>query len=516
MKEILKKLKGNKRSIVLTIVTVLVAILYGFGFYETNKDKPTEEVINNAVEEVKDYISTYEMTDKEIEELPTTEIKEQTEEQEKEISKEQEVESEAFEEQGEIAYNGTSEYPNVSLGNYKGLTYYSQIDGRWSSHLYTSVNNSSQTIGSSGCGPTCASMVVTATKGTITPPEMGDLFVRYGYRSSNNGTYFSAFRFVADTFNIGYQETYRLDDAVNLLRNNHYVIVSCANGLFTTGGHFIVLTGIDGDTISIYDPYLYAGKFETSTRRGKVSVNGNTVYCSVNNFRNYANYSKFFAFKHDGNVQVNNSNAVVTASYTRYVKANGGLNVRNAPNGTRIGGLANGTKVTVYQTSGNWSRIGNGQWVSSNYLVSYNNTQTQIQNTAGITKKLSRASILYSNSNLTGYRYNYKANTTITILQNISANVDRVKVNATGRIAYIDNRNYTNIKISKSKSTTVGQYRRFKAKTTLYSNSNLSGKRYSYLPQTQVKIIRNINSNVDYVYVVKTNRYAYVNVNSYK
>ena len=166
-------------------------------------------------------------------------IKEQTEEQEKEVSETQATtETEGFEEQGEIAYNGTSEYPNVSLGEYKGLTYYSQIDSRWSSHSYTSCGNYSQTIGTSGCGPTCASMVVTATKGTITPPEMGDLFVKYGYRSSNNGTYFSAFRFVADTFNIGYEETYRLDDAVNLARNNHYVVVSCANGLFTTGRTF--------------------------------------------------------------------------------------------------------------------------------------------------------------------------------------------------------------------------------------------------------------------------------------
>ena len=67
---------------------------------------------------------------------------------------------------------------------------------------------------------------------------MGDLFVRHGFRSANNGTYFSAFRWVADTFDIGYTEAYRLDDAVNLVRNNHYVIVSCANGLFTTGRSF--------------------------------------------------------------------------------------------------------------------------------------------------------------------------------------------------------------------------------------------------------------------------------------
>ena len=88
-----------------------------------------------------------------------------------------------------------------------------------------------------------------------------------------------------------------------------------------TGGHFVVIVGIDGDTLKIYDPYLYAGKFEMSTRRGKASVSGNTVYVTVDNFRNYANYQKFFAYKHDGNVTVNNIQSVKTASYSIYVKA---------------------------------------------------------------------------------------------------------------------------------------------------------------------------------------------------
>ena len=63
---------------------------------------------------------------------------------------------------------------------------------------------------------------------------------------------------------------------------------------------------------------------------------------------------------------------------------------------------------------------------------------------------------------------------------------------------------------------TVGQYKRFARRTTLYKNSNLKGKTYSYLPNTQVKIIRNVSSTVDYVYVVRTKRYAYVKVSAYK
>ena len=115
------------------------------------------------------------------------------------------------------------------------------------------------------------------------------------------------------------------------------------------------------------------GKFDTATRRGKVTVDGNTVYCSIENFRNYANYNGFYAYKHNGDITENKAQTVTTATYTRYVKANGGLNVRSTPNGVRIGGLENTTQVLVAETTGDWSKIVspiNG-WVSSNYLASY-------------------------------------------------------------------------------------------------------------------------------------------------
>lgn len=216
-----------------------------------NSISTIQNIVTNEIEK-------YEMSEEEIAELSSTEIIEQTEEDEQ--SQEQEVESEDFKLQGEIAYEGTNEYPEVKLGDYKGLTYYSQLDSRWKDKIYSSINNSSQTIGSSGCGPTSASMIVTAIKGTITPDTMADLFTKYGYRSNNNGTYLSAFRFVADTFDIEYKETYKLDEALELLRNNHYLVVSVNNGLFTTSGHLMAIMGIDSDILKIYDPYLYSRK----------------------------------------------------------------------------------------------------------------------------------------------------------------------------------------------------------------------------------------------------------------
>ena len=498
----------SKKRNILLIILICVVLLIGVCFYRLIENNLKE------TDEINYYITTYNMTAEEIEELPSTEILEQTEEQEKEVSAEQDVESEEFKLQGEIAYEGSSEYPNISLGNYVGLTYYNQTDSRWRNHQYTSVGNSSQTIGTSGCGPTAAAMIVTATKGTITPETMGDLFVQYGYRSSNNGTYWSAFRWVADVFDIGYQETSSLDTAISLVRNNDYVIASVGNGLFTTGGHFVVIVGIDGDILEIYDPYLYSGKFDTSTRRGKVTVSGNTVYCSIDNFRNYANYKGFFVYQHSGDVKENTSD-VTTSTYTRYVKTNTGVgvNIRNGA-GTSyniVGTLADGTSVTIYETSGNWARIGTTRWVCSDYLVS-TSVDSSVPSTVGHTRK-TKSCYLYSNSNLTGTIYSYKANTTVTILENVSSTIDRVRVNATGREAYISTNNYTGSTII---NNTLSQYKRLKNQTYLYSDSNLTGTRYSYLPLTQVRIISNVSSTVDYVYVVKTGRYAYVRNDVYK
>lgn len=374
----------QKRKIILIVSAVVVGLLSAFGFYKANENSSTNEIVNGVVNEVKNNISTYDMTEQEVKDLPSTEIQEQTENDEKIVSEEQKVEGEAFEEQGEIAYNGTNEYPNVTLGNYQGLTYYSQIDNRWRYKMYSSVGDSSQTIGVSGCGPTCASMVVTATKGTITPPEMCDLFVKYGYRSVNNGTYWSAFRFVADAFNIGYQETTDIQKALQLLESQNYVVASCGNGLFTTGGHFILLTKVENGMIEVYDPYLYAGKFDTATRRGKAVVEGNKVYVSVDNFKKYANYKGFFAYKYDGSTQ-ENKQTVTTQAYTRYVNAKIGLNIRNNVNGSIIGSYKYGTAVLVYETRDGWSRVGTNRWVSSNYLTSYMpSTKNAIKTNSGV------------------------------------------------------------------------------------------------------------------------------------
>ena len=467
-----------------------------------------EDLANDSANTVNDEIKSNKSS---------TEIPILTEEDEQTVEV-QETEAEGFEEQGIIAYNGAEKTPNVQLDEYSGLTYYSQIDNRWKNKMYSSVGNTAQTIGTSGCGPAAAAMVVSSIKGNITPDQMADLYMKYGYRSANQGTYWSAFKWTADVFDIGYSEYYKLDDAIAKLKDNHYIIASCNQGLFTYGGHFVVLVGLEGNYIKIYDSYLYNGKYDVASRRGKAIVKGNTTYVSIQNFRQYANYKKFFCFKNDrtnvneNNNPSNNANVGISkANYQVKIIANGGLNIRAGASTSypRVGGYAKGTIVTILAESNGFGKTDRG-WISLNY-TSTNIGNSSVVGTSGQTKKLARASILYSNSNMTGYRYNYKENTTVTVLENVATNVDKVRVNVTGRVAYINTNNYSSV----SGSSNVGTVKRIK-NCVLYSNSSLTGYRYQYKDNTSVVVLQHVNSYVDKVRVRMTGRVAYINVGNYK
>ena len=372
MKDKLKNIfKSKERTIGLIISILCASVLLLNCYLEYDK---TGQVDTNKISEA---ISTV------VDEInkSSTEIPQLTENDEQSLEV-QETEAEGFEEQGLVAYEGSEKTPNVQVGEYAGLTYYSQLDNRWKNQMYSSVGNSTQTIGTSGCGPTSSAMVVSSIKGNITPNEMANLYMQYGYRSANQGTYWSAFKWTADVFNIGYSECYKLDDAIAKLKNNNYIIASCNQGLFTYGGHFIVLTGVEGDYIKVYDPYLYSGKFSTSSRIGKAEVKGNTVYVSIENFREYANYQKFFCFKNDRTDTKENTTTTIvtdkvesnvnTVNYQVRITANGGLNIRSGASVSysRIGGYAKGSIVTILAESNGFGKTNLG-WISLAYTSRY-------------------------------------------------------------------------------------------------------------------------------------------------
>lgn len=110
------------------------------------------------------------------------------------------------------------------------------------------------TISSHGCGIVCISMVYTYLTDEYQSPEM--LAKKYGNYNTPNGSYWSLFADSAEDFDLVLEEqTSSWKKVKEALQNGQIVISLQRKGIFTRGGHFIVLTGINEDgKIMVNDP----------------------------------------------------------------------------------------------------------------------------------------------------------------------------------------------------------------------------------------------------------------------
>lgn len=133
---------------------------------------------------------------------------------------------------------------------------YEQTDARWRNIMYSSRGDKNQTIGTSGCGPTCAAMVISEIKGyPVYPTDCCKWSEKHGYRTDNNGTSWSYFvpQFAAyDIQCNGY--TGDVNAALSALKDGKMVIALATKGLWTSSGHFILAYCVKGNKVYINDP----------------------------------------------------------------------------------------------------------------------------------------------------------------------------------------------------------------------------------------------------------------------
>lgn len=144
--------------------------------------------------------------------------------------------------------------------------YYLQTDSRWKSIDYSAKGESKKrTIGSSGCGPTCAAMLIqTITGKTFTPADACAWALKHGYKAPNQGTYYSYFApqfkehgITCEQINwtnlYGNKSSSVHAKAFDLLKKGYYLIACMGPGRWTSSGHFIVVWWEDGK-VRINDP----------------------------------------------------------------------------------------------------------------------------------------------------------------------------------------------------------------------------------------------------------------------
>lgn len=133
---------------------------------------------------------------------------------------------------------------------------FKQYDSRWGSKIYTSTGNQKQTMRSSGCGPTAAANVVATLKdGSVTPWTLAQIAMDKGYRTSNNGTAWSFFKYLASIYGFSkFVQTSNLTTLKACLDGGGYVVCSMGKGYWTSGGHYITAWKYDSSYIYCNDP----------------------------------------------------------------------------------------------------------------------------------------------------------------------------------------------------------------------------------------------------------------------
>ena len=137
---------------------------------------------------------------------------------------------------------------------------YEQTDPRWRNHIYSNHNDPRQTIGSDGCGPTCAAMVIATLKNkSVTPIQTANWSMNHGFVSDNDGTYWGFFRaclawYGIDSKQVNTRAAGGIDQVITALKKDRMVITAMGKGHWTTCGHFILAYGIKDNKVLIHDP----------------------------------------------------------------------------------------------------------------------------------------------------------------------------------------------------------------------------------------------------------------------
>lgn len=143
---------------------------------------------------------------------------------------------------------------------------YMQNSKEYGSHNY-SAKGENKTIASSGCGVTCAAMVIQTLRPdkNVTPITTAEWSMKHGYKALNQGTYYTYFvpQFGAyglkcrrlNTSSIYHNTSSSVHDtAKKELKAGNMVIACMGKGNWTSAGHYVLAYKLNDGYVYINDP----------------------------------------------------------------------------------------------------------------------------------------------------------------------------------------------------------------------------------------------------------------------
>ena len=238
----------------------------------------------------------------------------------------------------------------------KPIVYY-QTDARWAELPYRIAGKEDSTIGGSGCGPTCAAMVIESIKGKVlTPLTACKWSVDHGYKALGHGTYHAFFNAIFTEYGIQHFQTLDMEKLQAHLKTGGWAVAHMRKGNWTSGGHFILVYGYEGGCIYVNDP---ASK-KPSRLKAKWSL-----------FKSECTKAWGVHLPKTLPGEIPKANPILT--YYVSSPSDGYLNMRKGP-GLSYGvikKISHGTKVEVTEQKNNWAKLSIGGWVHVKSLSKY-------------------------------------------------------------------------------------------------------------------------------------------------
>ena len=183
--------------------------------------------------------------------------------------------------------------------------FYCQLD--YEHVAYPNPVNGRGTIADNGCGPCSASMVAENMLGVKFPPEEAAAFgVECGGRVQFGTNFYIYAEAFAKKFGLRVRDTEDADEAKQFLAEKKGMVIANTFGdrpddgyigVFSNSGHYIVLAGLEGDEVKVWDPMYRPGRFDIPGRAGKVRMDGTDAYADFSIIRSDCVNRPFFLFE---------------------------------------------------------------------------------------------------------------------------------------------------------------------------------------------------------------------------
>ena len=180
--------------------------------------------------------------------------------------------------------------------------FYCQLDYE---HIpYVSPVSPHGNLANNGCGPCSAAMMIERMLDIPYPPEeAAKLAKACGARETFGTNFYIYAKGLAEHFNLNVIDTEDAEEAMQFLRDKKgYVVANTYGdredyiGVFSDSGHYVLITGIEDDIISVLDPMYRPGRFDKPGRKEKVRMDGTTAYAHWTVIRDDCRERPFFLF----------------------------------------------------------------------------------------------------------------------------------------------------------------------------------------------------------------------------